>query len=124
MPKDRFKILVVEDHLEMRKFMNDFCSLNGYEADFAFNGLQALKHMEKEQPYSLAIVDFLMPVMHGVDFVKSAKQKWPGLRIIATSAFDDVEESFMEAGADIFLQKPFDPYELEEVVERMAGRAA
>jgi DNA-binding response OmpR family regulator len=120
MTDSHLKILVVEDHPDMRKFMEEFCSLHGYEADFACNGREALKLVEEELPYGLAIVDFLLPEMHGAEFVRKAKQKWADLPVIAISAFDDAERTFLDAGADIFLKKPFDPYYLEEVVARLA----
>ncbi len=115
------KLLVVEDHLGMRKFMADFCEVNGYEADFAVDGLQALKLIDKDMPYSVIIVDCLMPEMHGVEFVRHVVKKWGNVPIIATSAFGDVEKPFLEAGAYLFLRKPFDPHQLEKVIE-LIGR--
>ncbi len=120
MGKKPFKILVVEDEPDVTHFMREFCKLNGYDADFEPNGALALKRMENEMPYGLAVVDFLMPRMHGVDFILHAKKKWPDLPIIAVSAFDDAENPFLEAGAFLFLKKPFDPYVLEKEIALIA----
>jgi DNA-binding response OmpR family regulator len=115
------KLLVVEDHPDLRKFMMDFCELNGYKADFAIDGTQGLRLIEKDMPYSAIIVDFLMPGIHGAEFVKQAKEKWGDVPIIATSGFADVEQPFLEAGARLFLQKPFDPYQLEKEINLILG---
>lgn len=123
MGKRPFRILVVEDEPDLTQFMEDFCKINGYEADFAPNGAVGLKCLETGTSYGLAVVDFLMPQMHGVDFILHAKKKWPELPIIAVSAFDDVEIPFRESGAYLFLKKPFDPYVLETEVALLAAKA-
>jgi DNA-binding response OmpR family regulator len=121
----RVKLLVVEDHPHMQTFMADFCEVNGYDADFAANGSDALRLIDKAMPYSVIVVDFLMPRMHGVEFVKQARKKWGNVPIIAMSGFDDVEQPFLDAGARTFLQKPFDPYQLEaEIAMIVRGAAA
>ncbi len=124
MGKKPFRILVVEDEPDMTQFMEEFCKINGYEADFAPNGASALRFMEKEISYGLAVVDFLMPQMHGVDFILNARKRWPDLPVIAVSAFDDAEDPFLEAGAYLFLKKPFDPYVLEREIALIAGNTA
>ncbi len=111
------KLLVVEDRLDMAGFMADFCNVNGYEADFAVDGTEALKLIVNDMPYSAIIVDFLMTGMTGVEFVKQAKERWRDVPIIAMSGFEDVEQPFLEAGARRFLQKPVDPYQLEREIE-------
>jgi CheY-like chemotaxis protein len=120
--KKAFRILVVEDDPGMGLFMKQFCELNGYDADFATNGALALKQIENGVRYGLAVVDFLMPRMHGVEFILHALKKLPDLPIIAMSAYDDAEKPFREAGAYLFLKKPLDPYELEREVALIAGK--
>jgi len=118
-----FKILIVDDDPLIRSFLMAFCEVNNYEADFAINGTDALGLIEKNGSYLLAIVDFLMPKMHGVEFIRQVRERWRDLPIIAMSAWEDVGKSFIEAGACLFLEKPFDPYVLEKEIEaiRNAG---
>jgi CheY-like chemotaxis protein len=120
--KKAFRILVAEDDPGMGLFMKQFCELNGYDADFATNGALALEQIENGAAYSLVVVDFLMPKMHGVEFVLRARKKLPDLPIIAMSAYDDAEKPFREAGAYLFLKKPFDPYELEKEIALIAAK--
>jgi DNA-binding response OmpR family regulator len=118
------KLLVVEDHPHMQTFMAAFCELNGYAVDIAGDGTQGLNLIMDDMPYNAIIVDFLMPGMHGVEFVKQARERWADVPIIAMSGFDDVGQSFLEAGARTFLPKPFDPYQLEREIEQIVGDGA
>ena len=112
-----FKILIVDDDPLIRSFLKAFCEVNNYEADFAITGADALGLIDKNGSYLLAIVDFLMPKMHGVEFIRQVKKRWRDLPIIAMSAWQDIGKSFIEAGACLFLEKPFDPYVLEKEIE-------
>ncbi len=121
-PSD-FKILIVDDDPLIRSFLMAFCEVNNYEADFAINGADALELIEKNSSYLLAIVDFLLPQMHGIEFVRQAKKRRGDLPIIAMSAWDGVGKSFIEAGACLFLEKPLDPYILEKEIEAIRNTA-
>jgi len=120
MKADDFKILIVDDESGMREFLAGFCDVNGYKAVLASNGEEALELIGHSEVCDLVIVDFLMPGMHGVEFIRRARKQRPGLPIIAMSAWDDVEDSFIGAGANLFLRKPFDPYFLEKAIEVIA----
>lgn len=109
------KILVVDDDPVIRGMLEEFLSLNGYHADCATNGLDALKCMEKDS-YHLLIVDYQMPQMNGIAFVKEVRKKWVSLPIIAMS-LSEMERPFLEAGADLFLPKPVDLRNLRREIE-------
>jgi DNA-binding NtrC family response regulator len=115
----KFRILIIDDEVDLRAFLLEFCELNGYEAECAANGRAALERLEKAR-FNLAIVDYLMPEIHGVEFVKRAKERCPDLAVIAMSAWYDMEPAFLEAGAFKFMKKPFDPYQLEEELAVLA----
>jgi DNA-binding NtrC family response regulator len=119
----KFRILIVDDEVDLRAFLMEFCSLNGYEAECAGNGLAALERIENTC-FHLAIVDYLMPEINGVEFVRRAKQRRPELPVIAMSAWYDMERAFLEAGAFKFMKKPFDPYQLEEELEIISRMGA
>ncbi len=120
-PGKKLKILVVDDEVDLRAFLTEFCSVNGYEAKCAGNGLAGLRCIE-EGSFDVVIVDYLMPEMNGVELVKRAKERNPGLPVIAMSAWYDMEQAFLEAGAYKFMKKPFDPCLLEEELKVVAGR--
>ena len=112
-----FKILIVDDDPLIRDFLGAFCEVNGYRAKIASNGHDALSLLQEDGNYSLVIVDFLMPNMHGIEFMRQVREKWKTISIIAMSAWEDIGQSFIKAGACLFLEKPFDPYVLEKEIE-------
>jgi len=118
-----FKILIVDDDPLIRTFLKAFCEVNNYQAEFADTGNDALRLLDESSSYLLVIVDFLMPRMHGIEFIKQVKKRWRDLPVIAMSAWDDVGKSLIEAGACLFLEKPFDPYVLEREIEIIRSAA-
>jgi two-component system response regulator (stage 0 sporulation protein F) len=118
-PGKKLKILVVDDEVDLRAFLTEFCAVNGYEAKCAGDGLAGLRYIE-EGSFDLVIVDYLMPELNGVELVKRAKERNPGLPVIAMSAWYEMERAFREAGAYKFMKKPFDPYLLEEELKAIA----
>ena len=118
-----FKILIVDDDPLIRAFLKAFCEVNNYRAEFAVTGADALRLLSENSSYLLVIVDFLMPRMHGIEFIRRVKERWRDLPVIAMSAWDDVGKSLLEAGACLFLEKPFDPYVLEREIEVIMSAA-
>ena len=124
MNKHCLKILIAEDNPEMGEILVDLCAINGYQSELAGNGAEALNLMRQNIAFDLAIVDFLMPVMSGAEFITRAREEKADFPIIVISACDDVEDSFIAAGANFFLKKPFDPALLEKAIEVIAQVAA
>ena len=123
MKKYCLKVLIVDDDPDIGEILADLCAVNGYQTELACNGAEALKLMRQNMAYDLAIVDFLMPVMSGAEFITRAREEKADFPIIVISACDDVEDSFIAAGANFFLKKPFDPARLEEAIEVIARGA-
>lgn len=124
MKKPCLNILIVDDDPEMGDILADLCAISGYKSELSSNGAEALKLMRQNMAYDLAIVDFLMPVMSGAEFITRARAEKAGFPIIVISACDDVEESFISAGANFFLKKPFDPALLENAIKVIAKGTA
>ncbi len=118
-PGKKLRILVVDDEVDIRAFMREFCAVNGYEAKCTGDGLAALRCIE-EGPFDLVIVDYLMPGLNGVELLKRIKERQPALPVIAMSAWYDMERAFRKAGAYKFMKKPFDPYQLERELKEIA----
>jgi DNA-binding response OmpR family regulator len=114
---NNFNVLIVDDDKGIREFLAELCATNGYRADVAANGAEALKIMQRNGSYDLIITDYMMPEMNGAEFVSLARKDSADVPIIAMSACADVEGSLMKAGAYLFLKKPFNPYVLEREIE-------
>jgi two-component system chemotaxis response regulator CheY len=68
-------VLVVEDEEELREMMRDALELNGYRVVTAEHGQDALDKLNGIEHLCLVILDLLMPVMNGWDFVARMRQR-------------------------------------------------
>ena len=67
MPKKR--ILVVDDDEDIRKLLTKFLESEGYDVFTAIHGKDALEQLQSAEPPGLILLDLMMPVMDGWDFV-------------------------------------------------------
>ena len=91
----------------------------GHELYYAHNGEEALE-MYVNQSIHVVITDLLMPHIGGIELIKVLKRLFPSAAVIAISGKGtEVLNEAMAEGAAAVLQKPLDPAELLEVVERV-----
>jgi len=106
------KILVIDDDTRLRNLLGKFLSENSFTTEIAQDTAQAKELLNKEN-FDLLIVDVMMPNQNGIDFAKEFRQtnKTPIIMLTARGEFEDRIQG-LEAGADDYLQKPFEPKEL------------
>jgi DNA-binding response OmpR family regulator len=119
------KILSVEDEPSIRQVCQRALASQGYQVDFAQNGVVA-ESMLMKGDYDLLLVDVRTPVMDGKQLYRYIKKRYPELadRVIFTTgdvASDDTQ-SFLEWAARPFLLKPFSPDELRAMVRENLRR--
>lgn len=68
-------VLVVEDEEDLREMMRDSLELNGYHVVTAEHGQDALQKISNIEHLCLVILDLLMPVMSGWDFLEMIRQR-------------------------------------------------
>ena len=122
------RILIADDDPITRLMLSTLLKEWGYEVVEAEDGSQALRLLEKEGSPPLAILDWLMPGMDGVDVCRAVRESredqplYVLLLTVKTERADTLEA--LGAGADDFLSKPFDYEELRvrlEVGKRVIG---
>lgn len=106
--KRTIKLLLVDDHSVVRMGLSAVLSL---EEDFAVvgeaeDGVQAIEQFETKHP-DVVLMDVRMPVMGGVDALRTLVKKFPGIRILmlTTSELDDDVQHALDAGARGYLLK-------------------
>ncbi len=122
------RVLIVEDHAELRRQLHDTFSARGFAVDMAADGIEGL-HLGLQQPLDLAVVDLGLPGKPGIEVISELRAEgktYPILILTARGAWQDKVEG-LEAGADDYLVKPFHPEELMArvgaLLRRMAGFA-
>ena len=116
MSSDSNRILIAEDHYVSRHLLERNLTNWGFEVTTAEDGEAAVKILEGEDAPPLAIVDWMMPRMDGLEVcrhVRALKDR-PYIYLVLLTAKSHKEEiaTGLEAGADDYVVKPFDPDEL------------
>jgi diguanylate cyclase (GGDEF)-like protein len=108
-------IIVVDDDVDIARFIEVNLKLQGYEVILAHDGERALQLINECQP-ALAIVDWMMPKLDGLDLTRRlrADPMTAPLPIILLTARGQTADKVigLTAGADDYLVKPFDTLEL------------
>jgi len=100
------KIMVVEDSSRARQALIAYLSLQAgvkITAE-ASNGLEAINKIESSSP-DLVIMDMQMPVMDGLEAIIIVKKRWPRIKVIALTMYQNYQSEALLAGADAFLVK-------------------
>jgi two-component system chemotaxis response regulator CheY len=115
--------LLIDDSKAIRSIIRNILTEMGFEVSEACHGQEALERLKENGSTNLILVDWNMPVMNGIDFIRAVR---------ADSAYDDVSvmmvttESGMEqlvealeAGANEYVMKPFTKDVLQEKIHML-----
>ncbi len=122
--EEKFKVIVVDDEVGIRKGCERVLKAAGYEVLLAETGEQGLKGLREHPDTAVALVDLKMPGMGGIEFIGRVRDIAPDMVCVVITAYASLE-SAVEAtrrGAFDFLTKPFTPDELLRVVEKATER--
>ena len=93
----------------------------------SLNGSDLLTKLQEDHRLDLILMDIEMPVLNGIETTQVVKQKYPHIKIIMLTAFDNDEHIFnaIKAGADGYLMKEINPKDLYDgILETLNGGAA
>jgi hypothetical protein len=114
-PSDQFKVLVVDDDARIVEVLSTILARDGYQVFMATDGEEAWSILDQEHP-DLSVMDVLLPRIDGIELCRRIKQN-PATRlsmVILMTGFSERSRRLdgLHAGADDFLKKPIDPFEL------------
>jgi two-component system chemotaxis response regulator CheY len=102
--------LVVEDSSNIRMILCEYLRKMNIQVVEAADGRQALERLKEMSPPDLVLVDWNMPVMSGIDFIRAVRElhvydPMPLIMVTTNSEYDHIGTA-MEAGANEYIQKP------------------
>src|SRR5437867_466742 len=116
-PKSTFdNVLIAEDDAISRKILQNWLKNWGYQVIIAEDGAKAWDILQEESPPELLILDWMMPGIEGTELCRRirSRQRVPYQYILLLTANNDKQDVVrgLEAGAEDYLTKPFEPSEL------------
>jgi len=119
------KILIVDDELSMREFLEILLCGEGYNVDSATNGTEAIKKL-KNNHYQLIISDIQMPGMDGLELLKNIKDLSPTTEVLMMTAYASTETAVeaMKSGAYDYITKPFKVDEVKLIIKNVLEKVS
>ncbi len=109
------KLLLVEDEIDLATILQRTLVRENYLVDWVENGQLAWDCLEHDwTQYCVAIVDWMLPQLSGIELCRRLRQKGISLPVLMLTAKDQMEDMVegLDAGADDYLVKPFAKVEL------------
>lgn len=118
----KYKIMVIDDEPDIVRLVKISLEMANFEVVEAFSGKEALEKLKTTVP-DLFLLDIMMPEMNGYEVCQKLKtddqtKEIPVVMLTAKGQKGDAEQG-LKVGADDYIIKPFDPYELGEQVHEI-----
>jgi DNA-binding NtrC family response regulator len=119
----RGTILIADDDADIREILKDTLNSLGARIVAAANGQECLDRAETDAP-DLVLLDIEMPIMNGLDVLKTLKQRGDNSAVVMITAYGTIERAVqaMKQGAYDFITKPFDLDHIALTVEKALER--
>jgi DNA-binding response OmpR family regulator len=119
------RILVIEDEKKVANFIKKGLQQEGYAADVAQDGEEALESAMAFE-YDAMVLDIMLPRKSGLDVLRSIRASKPKLAVLVLTAKGSLEDKVtgFDAGADDYLSKPFAFAELSARIRALLRRGA
>ncbi len=116
-------VLIVDDEKNIRLTISQALEALNVETDTAGDGEEALSKLGRKE-FGLVLLDLRMPGMSGMEVLHKVREIRPDIRVIILTAYGTVESAVeaMKLGASDFIQKPFSPEEVRDLVSRVMDR--
>lgn len=118
-----YRILVADDDENVHRSLNTYFKREGYQLLSAFDGEEALMHVQKSRP-DIVLLDIMMPKMDGLMVCREIRKESNLPIIMLTAKGEEFDKLLgLELGADDYITKPFSPREvlarIKAVLRRM-----
>jgi len=117
------KLLLIEDEPKTLQSLKQGLEENGYEVDFAYDGLIGLQ-LARRGGYGVIITDIIMPGLNGLELCRELRKNDSNTPVLMLSALGTTDDKVtgLDVGADDYLVKPFEFKELLARVRALTKR--
>jgi DNA-binding NtrC family response regulator len=118
-------ILIVDDEPDSCDTLSRSLRCRGYRVDVAYDGPTALR-LAEQNDYGLAVIDYHMPGMNGVDLFRHLREKRPNMTGIFLTGYTTIDVVYpaIREGILRILPKPVDFAELDPIIDEFVGAPA
>ena len=118
MKENKPSILIVEDDVNIRKTLSTILQQEGYKADTAGNGQEALQKSEAKF-FNLALLDIKLPDIEGTKLLTTMHESFPKMMKIMITGYPSLENAVeaLNLGADAYIIKPVNPKKLLALIK-------
>lgn len=119
------RILVIDDHLDIRQFLKEAFESAGFAVDTAGDGAEG-SYMARVNEYDAILLDYIMPKKPGPQVLKEIREAGKSAPIMMLSIQDEIDDKvdLLNLGADDYMTKPFSYKELLSRVRALIRRPA
>jgi DNA-binding response OmpR family regulator len=119
------KVLLVEDNVDLRSYINRLLTRFGHQVTTAADGLDGWEHVQNQLP-EIVLSDIMMPRMDGFELARKIKttEKTRRIPVILITAKPELESKLtglLEIGADDYLPKPINIRELDARIRNLVN---
>src|SRR5215510_6284105 len=115
------RVLIADDDRVARQILSQTLKRWGFDVSAVDDGSQALDALQKAEQSTIAILDWMMPELDGADVVRRVRLQRPhaNVYLILLTSLESRKDivAGLDAGADDYMVKPFDPDELRARVQ-------
>ena len=117
------RVLIVEDEVRLAATLQDLLDLNGYTADVCHDGEAGLDNA-LSAIYDVILLDVMLPKLSGFDVLRRLRAEGSATPVLMLTARSETTDKVtgLDAGADYYLTKPFEPKELLACVRALTRR--
>ncbi len=117
------RILIVEDEEDLAMILSELLEMEGYYVDISYDGENGLDNV-MSGIYDLVILDVMLPILDGIQVLSEIRKNNINTPVLMLTAKSEVQDkvSGLDAGADDYLTKPFDPDELLARIRALSRR--
>jgi CheY-like chemotaxis protein len=116
------KILVIDDEKIICETLHDYLEDEGYTTLTAYDGVEGLEIVRREKDIDLIVTDIMMPKKEGISTIRTVRQEFPHIKIIAMSGaanYSNYLETAQFFGVEHVLSKPVNMADLCKIIKNL-----